>query len=99
MGRGRRGVVVQSNHSKINSRLVLRKNQANIALTGEKKITRSDIFPSDFIETLKMNPKLMQEPCKIDETSFSDMLVAFHLAVFILNDLATTPVADPVSRC
>ena len=61
MGRGRRGVINQSLKSS-QSDLVLRKNQANFALLGDKKITRRITVPCEFVETLKkMDPKFVAQ--------------------------------------
>jgi len=60
MGRGRRGIINQSLKS-TQGDLVLRKNQHNFALIGDKKITRVSL-PCDFVEELKkMDPRFVAQ--------------------------------------
>ena len=61
MGRGRRGIINQSLKS-TQGDLVLRKNQHNFALIGDKKITSKVSVPCEFIESLKkMDPRFVAQ--------------------------------------
>jgi len=57
MGRGRRGIIEQSQKNP-KSCLVARKNQPDFCPLGDKKITSTVSFPLEFIEKCqKMDPK------------------------------------------
>jgi len=61
MGRGRRGIIEQSQKN-TKSSLVPRKNQPDFCLLGNKKITSTVSFPSEFIEKYqKMDPKVFAQ--------------------------------------
>jgi len=61
MGRGRRGIINQS-HKNTQGDLVVRKNQYNFALLGDKKITRKIFIPCEFVENLKkMDPRFVAQ--------------------------------------
>jgi len=61
MGRGRRGIIDQSQKNNKSSP-VARKNQPDFVLLGDKKITSRVAIPCEFVENLKkMDPRYVAQ--------------------------------------